>query len=68
VKRPAAHYDYTTIALIISKQHRRTATGLTWTKTRVKALRVSYGIPAHRDSHDVGQTHGAAGGAKADRP
>ena len=46
VRRLAAHYDDKTIALILSKQHRRTATGLTWTKTRVKALRVSRGIPA----------------------
>jgi excisionase family DNA binding protein len=47
VRRLTAHYDDKTIALILSKQHRRTATGLTWTKTRVKALRVSRGIPAY---------------------
>jgi DNA invertase Pin-like site-specific DNA recombinase len=47
VKRLAEHYDDTTIALILSKQHRRTATGLTWTKTRVKAMRISHGVPAH---------------------
>lgn len=45
VRRLAEHYDDTTIALILSKQHRRTATGLTWTKTRVRELRVSRGIP-----------------------
>jgi DNA invertase Pin-like site-specific DNA recombinase len=46
VRRLAGHYDDKTIALVLSKQHRRTSTGLTWTKTRVKALRVSRGIPA----------------------
>ena len=47
VRRLAAHYDDKTIALILSKQHRRTATGLTWTKTRVKSLRVSKAIPCY---------------------
>jgi DNA invertase Pin-like site-specific DNA recombinase/predicted DNA-binding transcriptional regulator AlpA len=47
VRRLAAHYDDKTIALILSKQHRRTATGLTWTKTRVRDLRNSRQIPAH---------------------
>jgi len=46
VRRLAAHYNDTTIALILSKQRRRTGTGLTWTKARVKALRASRGIPA----------------------
>ena len=46
VRRLAVHYDDRTIALILSKQRRRTATGLTWTKTRVKNLRVSHRIPA----------------------
>jgi hypothetical protein len=46
VRRLAGHYDDKTIALVLSKQHRRTSTGLTWTKARVKALRVSRGIPA----------------------
>jgi DNA invertase Pin-like site-specific DNA recombinase len=54
VKRLAEHYDDTTIALILSRQHRRTATGLTWTKTRVKALRISHGIPAHPPSAPAG--------------
>jgi DNA invertase Pin-like site-specific DNA recombinase/predicted DNA-binding transcriptional regulator AlpA len=54
VTRLATHYDDTTIALILAKQHRRTATGLTWTKTRVKALRISHGIPAHKDNQPVG--------------
>ena len=47
VRRLAAHYDDKMIAQILSKQHRRTATGLTWTKTRVRSLRVSKGIPAY---------------------
>ena len=47
VRRLAVHYDDKTIALILSKQHRRTATGLTWTKTRVRDLRASRQIPAH---------------------
>jgi excisionase family DNA binding protein len=46
VRRLAGHYDDKTIALILSKQRRRTGTGLTWTKARVKALRISRGIPA----------------------
>ena len=46
VRRLAGHYDDKTIALVLSKQHRRTSTGLNWTKSRVKALRVSRGIPA----------------------
>jgi predicted DNA-binding transcriptional regulator AlpA len=47
VRRLAEHYDDKTIAQILSKQHRRTATGLGWTKTRVKSLRVTHGIPAY---------------------
>ncbi len=46
-RRLAAHYDDKTIAQILSKQHRRTATGLTRTKSRVRSLRVSKGIPAY---------------------
>ncbi len=46
VRRLAAHYDDTTIALILSRQQRRTATGLAFTKTRVKSLRQSREIPA----------------------
>jgi hypothetical protein len=45
VRRLAAHYDDTTIALILSRQHRRTGTGLPFTKGRVHSLRVSRGIP-----------------------
>jgi DNA invertase Pin-like site-specific DNA recombinase len=46
VRRLAVHYDDTTIALILGRQHRQTATGLPFTKSRVKTLRVSRGIPA----------------------
>jgi excisionase family DNA binding protein len=46
LRRLAAQYDDTTVAQILSKQHRRTATGLTWTKTRVKTTRTSHGIAA----------------------
>jgi DNA invertase Pin-like site-specific DNA recombinase/predicted DNA-binding transcriptional regulator AlpA len=46
VRRLAEHYDDKTIAQILSKQRRRTATGLNWTKTRVKTLRISHGIGA----------------------
>ena len=46
VRRLAVHYDDTTIATILSRQHRRTATGLEFTKSRVKSLRISRDIPA----------------------
>jgi excisionase family DNA binding protein len=46
VRRLACHYDDKTIAMVLSRQGRRTGTGLTWTKARVKSLRVSRGIPA----------------------
>jgi len=63
VRRLAVHYDDTTIALILSKQHRRTATGLTWTKTRVKSLRISHGIPAPDAVPDGTAGDDTAGGA-----
>lgn len=47
VRRLAERYDDKTIAAILSKQRRRTGTGLAFTKTRVKTLRVSRGIPAY---------------------
>ena len=47
VRRLAERYDDRTIAGILSKQGRRTGTGLTFTQTRVKGLRVSRGIPAY---------------------
>lgn len=46
VRRLAVDYDDTTIAQIMSNQGRKTGTGLSFTKSRVKALRQSRGIPA----------------------
>ena len=46
VRRLAVHYDDTQIALILSRQHRRTGTGLPFTRARVASLRASRGIPA----------------------
>ena len=48
VRRLAAHYDDYAIAAILAKQRRRTATGLAWTRTKVKELRVSRGIRGYR--------------------
>lgn len=45
VRRLAAHYDDATIAVILGRQHRRTATGLTFTKRHVKSLRDAHHIP-----------------------
>jgi excisionase family DNA binding protein len=53
VRRLAAHYDDTTIALILSRQRRRTGTGLPFTKSRVQSLRASRGIPAYRPPKTV---------------
>jgi hypothetical protein len=39
VRRLAEHYDDATIAMILSRQHRRTGSGLTYTKARVHELR-----------------------------
>jgi DNA invertase Pin-like site-specific DNA recombinase len=46
VRRLARHYDDRTIAQILSRQGRQTATGLRFTRERVSALRQSRGIPA----------------------
>jgi hypothetical protein len=48
IRRLAEHYDDRTIALILARQNRRTGTGLSFTQKRVRDLRVSRGIPAHR--------------------
>jgi excisionase family DNA binding protein len=53
VRRLAANYDDTTIALILSRQRRRTGTGLPFTKSRVHSLRVSRGIPAYQPAECV---------------
>lgn len=47
IGRLAGSYDDSTIALILSRQKRLTGTGLSFTKTRVKSLRVARGIPAY---------------------
>jgi hypothetical protein len=48
VRRLAGRYDDTTIAVILAKQHRRTATGLPWTRARVTSLRFQHRIPVHQ--------------------
>jgi DNA invertase Pin-like site-specific DNA recombinase/predicted DNA-binding transcriptional regulator AlpA len=53
IRRLAEHYDDRTIAVILAKQHRRTGTGLPWTHTRVKTLRVSRAIPAYQPPKTV---------------
>jgi len=45
VRRLAGQYNDTTIARILARQHRRTATGLAWTRERVTDLRRSHDIP-----------------------
>ena len=47
VRQLALHYNDTSIAVILARQGRRTGTGLSWTKGRVKSLRDSRGIPAY---------------------
>jgi len=54
VHRLAAHYDDTTIAMILGRQRRRTGTGLPFTKTRVKSPRVARSIPAYQPPESVG--------------
>jgi DNA invertase Pin-like site-specific DNA recombinase len=46
VRRLAERYDDKTIAAVLGKQHRRTATGLPWTRARVAILRAQHHIPA----------------------
>jgi biotin operon repressor len=58
IERLAANYDDTTIALILARQHRLTGTGLSFTKTRVKSLRVSRGIPAFQPTPETVGTSG----------
>ena len=45
VRRLAGQYNDTTIARILARQHRPTATGLAWTRDRVSGLRRCHGIP-----------------------
>ena len=44
VRRLAGQYSDTTIAQILGRQHRRSATGLAWTRDRVSSLRRSDSI------------------------
>jgi predicted DNA-binding transcriptional regulator AlpA len=53
VRQLAAHYNDTSIAVILSRQGRLTGTGLAWTKSRVHSLRVSGGIPAYSPSAET---------------
>jgi hypothetical protein len=46
VRRLAEAYDDTRIAQVLSRQGRKTATGLDFTRERVNALRQGRGIPA----------------------
>ena len=48
IRRLASHYDDTTIAQILGQQHRRTATGLAFRKTHVRALRTYHRIPGYQ--------------------
>src|SRR6185295_17557385 len=55
VRRLARHYNDQTIAAILAKQKRRTATGLPFTRARVAILRANHGIPVYHPSiPDVG--------------
>jgi DNA invertase Pin-like site-specific DNA recombinase len=53
VRPLAVHYDDKTIAQILGRQRRRTATGLPSTKSRVHSLRVSRGIPVYQPPETV---------------
>lgn len=53
VRRLAARYDDKTIAQVLSRQGRRTGTGLAFTRPRVQSLRFANGIPAHSASLTV---------------
>ena len=48
VRRLAQHYDDRTIAAILAKQKRRTATGLPFTRARVAILRAGHDIPVYQ--------------------
>ena len=48
LRRLAAHYPDDTIAGIFNRQHRRTATGLSFTASRVQSLRHHWKIPRHQ--------------------
>jgi predicted DNA-binding transcriptional regulator AlpA len=48
IRRLAPRYDDTTIAQILGQQNRRTATGLAFRKTHVRALRTYHGIAEYQ--------------------
>ena len=48
VRRLAQHYNDQTIAAILAKQKRRTATGLPFTRARVATLRAGHHIPVYQ--------------------
>jgi excisionase family DNA binding protein len=68
IRRLAEHYDDATIAGVLARQHRRTGTGLTFTKARVAEVRRNHRIPPFRktaapachDGHVVTITQAAA--------
>lgn len=48
IRRLAVHYPDATIAGILSRQHRTTARGLSFTASRVASLRTNWHIPCHQ--------------------
>jgi DNA invertase Pin-like site-specific DNA recombinase len=68
IRRLAMHYNDATIAGVLARQHRRTGTGLTFTKARVAEVRRNHRIPpfckaaapACHDGHVVTITQAAA--------
>jgi excisionase family DNA binding protein len=52
IRRLAVHYDDATIAGILGRQGRTTATGLSYTAARVQSLRHHWAIPRHQPSDD----------------
>jgi DNA invertase Pin-like site-specific DNA recombinase len=52
IGRLAVHYNDATIAGILNRQGRRTATGLSFTASRVSSLRTHWAIPCHQPSAD----------------
>jgi DNA invertase Pin-like site-specific DNA recombinase len=59
VRRLASHYNDTEIARILSRQGRKTAKGLGFTRERVNALRQSRGIPAAPPHQPSSEDHDA---------
>jgi len=53
IRRLAVHYPDATIAGILSRQHRTTARGLSFTASRVASLRTHWHIPCHQPSGDA---------------